>query len=201
LRCQPDRSDPVTPADNAKSGNAFSTGTCPRRCNLDLDTNRILAWTAIASRIARLHTRPGPLRRARGARRRWSSRLRVGASVRRNGDSGQGHKFHERFHGDSPISAWLRPARNQALVALGVLYQGNRPRSRNLVPLTQVGSGLRAYRQAVLHPRPPLIQTWLSTLLSPTLQPQIMSAGCWIAPDSGTAASARKCGGSFPGFQ
>ena len=93
-----DRSDPVTPANNPKSGNAFSTWTCPRRCNLDLETNRILAWIAIASGIARLHARPGPLRGARGDRGRWSSRLRVGASVRRNGDNGQGDKFHERFH-------------------------------------------------------------------------------------------------------
>ena len=103
-----DRSDPVTPADNPKSGNACSTGTCPRRCNLDLDTNRILAWTAIASRIASRHARPGPLRGARRTCRRWGSRLRVGASVRRNDDNGQGDKFHEGFHGDSPISAWLR---------------------------------------------------------------------------------------------
>ena len=104
------RSDPVTPADNPKSGNAFSAGTCPRRCNFDLETNRILARTAIASRIARLHARPGPLRGARGTRRRWGSRLCMCASVRRNGDNGQGDKFHERFHGHSPISAWLRPA-------------------------------------------------------------------------------------------
>ena len=97
-----DRSNPVTPADNPKPGNAFSTGRCTRRCNLDLDTNRILARTAIASRIARLHARPGSLRGARGDRGRWSSRLRVGASVRRNGDNGQGDKFHERFHDDSP---------------------------------------------------------------------------------------------------
>jgi len=121
-----DRSYPVTPANNPKSGNAFSAGSRPRRCNLDLDTNRILAWTAMASRIARLHARPGPLRGARGDRGRWSSRLRVGASVRRNGDNGQGGKFHERFHRDSPIPAWLRPARNEALVALSALYQGNR---------------------------------------------------------------------------
>jgi hypothetical protein len=106
------RLDPVTPADNPKSGNAFSTRTCPRRCNLDLDTNRILTWTAIASRSASRHARPGPLRGARGTCRRWGGRLRVGASVRRNDDDGQGDRFHEQFHGDSPISAWLRPARN-----------------------------------------------------------------------------------------
>jgi hypothetical protein len=34
--------------------------------------------------------------------------LRAGASVRRNDDNGQGDKFHGRFHGGSPISAWLR---------------------------------------------------------------------------------------------
>ena len=65
--------DPITPADNPKSGNAFSTGACPRRCNLDLDTNRILAGTAMASRIASLHARPGPLRGAGGDRRRWAA--------------------------------------------------------------------------------------------------------------------------------
>src|SRR5947208_11259793 len=86
-----------------------------------------------------------------GDRGRWSSRLRVGASVRRNGDNGQGGKFHERFHRDSPIPAWLRPARNEALVALSALYQGNRLEPLNLIVLTQVESGLRAYRQAVLH--------------------------------------------------
>jgi len=64
--CHPDGSDPVTPADHPKPGNAFSTGTCPRRCNLDLETDRILALTAIASRIARLHARPGALRGAGG---------------------------------------------------------------------------------------------------------------------------------------
>ena len=95
-----DRSDPVTPANNPKSGNAFSTGSSPRRRNLDLNTNRILARAAITSRIAGLHARPGPLRSARGDRGRWSSRLRVGASIRRNDDSGQNDKFHERFHGD-----------------------------------------------------------------------------------------------------
>src|SRR5438477_6556203 len=95
-----DRSDAVTPANNPKSGNAFSTGSSPRRRNLDLNTNRILARTAITSRIAGLHARPGPLRSARGDRGRWSGRLCVGASIRRNDDSGQNDKFHERFHGD-----------------------------------------------------------------------------------------------------
>ena len=131
-----DRSDPVTPADNPKSGNAFSTGTYPRRCNLDLDTNRILPWTAIASRIADLHTRPGPLRSARWAHRRRSSRLRVGTTVRYNGDDGQGDKFRDRFHRGSPISAF--GCRHEAFVSS----------SRKIV-----------------------------------------SAGRWIAPNSGTAAS------------
>lgn len=113
-RCtnRPARLDPVTPADNPKSGNAFSTRTCPRRCNLDLDANRILTWAAIASRSASRHARPGPLRGARGTCRRRGSHLRAGASVRRNDDNGQGDKFDERFHGSSPISPWL-PARHE----------------------------------------------------------------------------------------
>jgi hypothetical protein len=122
-----DRSDPVTPADHPKPGNAFNTGTGPRRCNLDLDTNRIFARTAIASRIARLHARPRSLRGARGHHRRWSSRLRVGASVRRNDDNGQNDKFLERFHGDSPISAWIRPARNEVFIASSALQSGIHP--------------------------------------------------------------------------
>ena len=108
----PARLDPVTPADNPKSGNAFSTRTCPRRCNLDLDANRILTWAAIASRSASRHACPGPLRGARGTCRRRGSHLREGASVRRNDNNGQGDKFHERFHGSSPISPWL-PTRHE----------------------------------------------------------------------------------------
>jgi hypothetical protein len=36
-----------------------------------------------------------------GDRGRWRSRLRVGASVRRNSDNGQRENYHERFHGAS----------------------------------------------------------------------------------------------------
>jgi hypothetical protein len=44
----------------------------------------LIVIAVIASRIARLHARPGPLRSARGSRRRWGRRLRAGASsVRR----------------------------------------------------------------------------------------------------------------------
>ncbi len=137
------RSDPVTPANNPKSGNAFSTGTSPRRCNLDLDTNRILAWTAKAPRIAGLHARPGPLRGARGDRRRWGRRLRVGASVRRNDDNGQGDKFHGRFHGGSPISAFI---------AYSALRQSRRV--LKAIALTRVDTAL-----AKLPPRGPPPQT------------------------------------------
>src|ERR1700754_2463114 len=44
----------------------------------------LIVIAVIAFRIARLHARPGPLRSARGSRRRWRSRSRAGASsVRR----------------------------------------------------------------------------------------------------------------------
>ena len=108
------RSNPVTPANNPKSGNTFGTGPRPRRRNLDLEPNRILAWTAITSGVARLYARPWPLRGARRDRSPRSSRLRVGACVRLNGDNNQDKKIHEQFHGGSPISAWLRPAQRSS---------------------------------------------------------------------------------------
>lgn len=65
----------------------------------------------------------------------------------------------------------------------------NRPKSSNLVALRSWKPRLPAYRQAVLQPRPTLIHTWFSTLPRSTLQPLIMSTGCWITPESSAAAS------------
>jgi hypothetical protein len=122
------RSDPVAPADNPKSGNAFSTGTCPRRRNLDLETNRILAWTAIASRIAGLHARPGPLRSARGLAVAGAAVCARAPAFGAMMITAKATSFTGGFMVALPSPLGSAGAK-RALVPSIVLYQGNRAQS------------------------------------------------------------------------
>ena len=110
-----DGSDPVAPANNPKPGNTFSAGACPRRRNLDLESNRILARTAIASGVARLHARPGALRGARGDHGRGGSRLRVNANAQRQNPGQPAVGRFKNHKDDQPDTKDAQPKNRQSL--------------------------------------------------------------------------------------